>query len=157
MTTNGTDPQQVTGWNVQSQAPSPYAQAHVGAVPSFFAGNGSPGAPNPIPGDVTDILQNPGYADVNPLYLSVGMTLPADLVPVPESGTAFTNPTSMDCTVMITGDVTAVLTATYGGELSDATANGDGSYTVPAGGQIELTYTEAPAWTWTTARTLGAA
>jgi hypothetical protein len=54
--------------------------------------------------------------------------------------------------------VTSVQTAAYGGELADANANAneDGSYTVPAGGQVKLEYATAPT-TWTTTRTVGAA
>jgi hypothetical protein len=164
---NTPDPNVVEGWTVQGSAaqtalstgtvPVGYAQPHIGGVPSVFTGNGMPGAPNPIPGNVGNILTNPGYADVNPVYLAVGVTIPASLVPVPASGTAFTNPTSMDCTVMIAGgEITSVKAAPYGGELAEA-GTAAGTYTVPAGGQIELGYTEAPTWTWATARTVGAA
>jgi hypothetical protein len=165
---NTPDPNVVEGWTVQGSAaqtalstgtvPAGYAEPRVGGVPSVFTGNGAPGAPNPVPGNVASILTNPGYADVNVSYLTAGMSIPASIVPVPASGTAFTNPTSMDCTVVISGgEVTSVMTAAYGGDLAEATTNEDGSYTVPAGGQIELEYATAPTWTWTTARTVGAA
>lgn len=169
--TNGSgstpDPNVVDGWTVQGSAAQTalsagtvsagYAQPGIGGVPSFFEGNGMPGAPNPIPGNVQNILANPGYADVNPVYLTAGMSIPASVVPVPASGTAFQSPSSLACTVIIAGgEVTSVKTAAYGGTLTQA-GTADGTYTVPAGGLVELEYTEPPTWSWTTASTVGAA
>jgi hypothetical protein len=58
--------------------------------------------------------------------------------------------------VITGGEVTSVMTAAYGGTLTQV-GTADGTYTVPAGGQIELEFTSAPTWTWATARTVGAA
>jgi len=147
MTTNGTDPQQIPGYTVQGSAPNPYSQAGITASTAALtgAGNGSPGVPNPIPGNVTDILANSVYGDVPPSLVSHGTALAASLVPVPGSGTAFTNPVGLACTVVITG---GTVTAVKVGSVQAGT--GDGTYIVPPGASIALTYSAAPTWTWTT-------
>lgn len=69
-----------------------------------------------------------------------GFTAPS----VPSSGTAATNTTSIPASVVVTG-----------GTVSQVDVNGvskgtgDGTYIVPPGGTITLTYTSAPTWTWT--------
>jgi len=143
------DPNLVPGWSVQGNvgAQTGYAQPGITASAAALTtpGNGQPGAPNPLPGNVTDILSNPGYADVAPSLIQHGTALASSLVPVPASGTAFTNPVALGCTVVITGGtVTAV--KINGNQVGTA----DGTYTVPGGAQITLTYSAAPTWTWTT-------
>lgn len=70
---------------------------------------------------------------------------------VPASGTPVTNTSPAAATVTITG-----------GTLSNVAVNGstagtgDGTYTVPAGGTITLTYTVAPTWAWTVQTAFGA-
>lgn len=155
MTTTGTDPNLVTGWNVQQNvgAQQGYAQPGLPASPAALTetGNGTPGAPSPLPGNVTNILANPGYADASLSLIQHGATLPASLVPVPTSGTAFTSPVGMTCTVVITGGtVTGVKLQPLGASSFNQIGTGDGTYTVPAGAEIELTYSSAPTWTWMT-------
>jgi hypothetical protein len=124
-----------------------YAQPGITAAPAALTttGNGSPGAPNPLPGNVTDILANPGYGDVSPGIITPGSSLAPSLVPVPASDTVFTNPVGLACMVGIAG-----------GTVTEIKVNGvhvgtgDGTYTVPAGGTITLTYSDAPTWTWAT-------
>jgi hypothetical protein len=150
------DPNTVTGWTVQGSAaqtslaagvPSPgYATAaNTASTAALTAtGNGSPGAPSPVAGNATDILANPGYADVSPSLIQHGAALPAALVPVLASGTPFTNPVSLACTVVITG---GTMTAVKVGSAQVGT--GAGTYTVPGGTPITLTYSAAPTWAWT--------
>lgn len=81
--------------------------------------------------EVTDC---PGY---NPRGYSV--TQPA----VPASGVSQTNTTGVDCTVFVTGGtVTAIA---IGGTNTGLTS---GSFRVPVGQTINLTYSAAPTWTW---------
>lgn len=76
-----------------------------------------------------------------------GLTAPA----VPASGTPVTNPASLPAQVVISG-----------GTLSNVSVNGatvgtgDGTYTVPPGAAITLTYSVAPTWTWTVQSACGA-
>jgi len=63
MPTNGTDPNLVTGWTVQAHAPNPYSQPpNPESAAATIPSQAGAGKPSPIPGDVTDILANPGYA-----------------------------------------------------------------------------------------------
>lgn len=145
------DPNEIPGWTVQAAAPNPYSQPGIVAAASALTtvGNGNPGAPGPLPSDETDILTNPGYADVSPWLVTPGSVLAADLVPVPASGTVFASPVALAAAVDITGTVTAVRIAPAGGALAEV-GTADGSYTVPPGGSIELAYSStAPSWTWT--------
>lgn len=76
-----------------------------------------------------------------------GFTTPA----VPASTTPVTNTTGVPATVVITGGtVTAV---TVGGTSA---GSGDGTYVVPAGSTIAVTYSVAPTWTWTLSSGWGA-
>jgi hypothetical protein len=69
-----------------------------------------------------------------------GFTSPS----VPASGTPVTNTSSLPATVVVSG-----------GTVSNVVVNaisvgtGDGTYTVPPGQSITLTYSAAPTWTWT--------
>jgi hypothetical protein len=170
---NAPDPNLVPGWTVQGGGqvpvlnpstgivsselgvPSPgYAQAGlpVAAAELITTGNGMPGVAYPpsnntSAGNTDQILTNPGYADVNPSLLvslaESGTALASSIVPVPASGTAFTNPVGRACTVAIAGGtVTAVEVG------SSQVGTGDGNYVVPAGAQVTLTYSAAPTWTW---------
>jgi hypothetical protein len=76
-----------------------------------------------------------------------GFTTPA----VPASGTPVTNTSPIAATVVVTG-----------GTVSNVVVNGvsvgtgDGTYTVPSGQSITLTYSAAPTWTWTLQTAYGA-
>jgi hypothetical protein len=76
-----------------------------------------------------------------------GFTTPS----VPASTTPVTNTSSLPATVVISG-----------GTVSNVTVNGvsvgtgDGTYTVPPGQAIAVTYSAAPTWTWTLATAWGA-
>lgn len=76
-----------------------------------------------------------------------GFTAPS----VPASGTPVTNTSPLPATVTVSG-----------GTVSNVVVNGvsvgtgDGTYTVPSGQAITLTYSAAPAWTWTLQTTWGA-
>jgi hypothetical protein len=153
MTSNGTDPQLVPGWNVQASAPAPYSQPGITASTAALTatGNGSPGVPAPVPGNDVSILANPGYADASPSLIIPGTQLAAVLVPVPASGTAFTSPVALSCSVVITGGtVTAVAVKSLGAASAVEIGTGDGTYTIPPRAQVTLTYSAAPTWTWTT-------
>lgn len=68
-----------------------------------------------------------------------GVTQPA----VPASGEALTNPTGTDCTVTVSdGVVSSVAIGGVGTGLIS------GSFRVPAGQSITLTYSEPPRWIW---------
>ena len=77
----------------------------------------------------------------------LGFSTPA----VPASTTPVTNTSPLPASVVISG-----------GTLSNVSVNGvtvgsgDGTYTVPAGATIAITYTVAPTWTWTLQTTFGA-
>lgn len=76
-----------------------------------------------------------------------GFTTPA----VPASGTPAVNTSPIAATVVVTG-----------GTVSNVVVNGvsvgtgDGTYTVPSGQSITLTYSAAPTWTWTLQTAYGA-
>lgn len=76
-----------------------------------------------------------------------GFSAPA----VPASGTPVTNTSPVSATVTVSG-----------GTGTNVAVNGvnqgtfDGTYTVPAGGTITLTYSVAPTWTWTLQTAYGA-
>jgi hypothetical protein len=126
--TNGSgdnpDPWVVDGWTVQGSAAQTalstgvpgagYAQQGIIVNESLLTstGNGTPGAPNPIPGNVTDVLQNAVYGDVPPSLLVSGtaIDLPSDFVGV-ASARAVTF-TSGTLTYMLPGSTTAVTPAT---------------------------------------------
>lgn len=76
-----------------------------------------------------------------------GFSTPA----VPASGTPVTNTSPLPATVVITG---GTMTAVIVNGVTVGT--GAGTYTVPAGQAIQLTYTVAPTWTWTLQTLFGA-
>jgi hypothetical protein len=88
-------------------------------------------------------------ADTNGASLDqgAGFTTPA----VPASGTPATNTSPVAATVVVSG-----------GTVSNVVVNGvsvgtgDGTYTVPSGQSITLTYSAAPTWTWTLQTAYGA-
>jgi hypothetical protein len=158
VTTNGTDPQLVPGWNVQGRAPAPYSQPGVTASPAALStlGNGSPGVASPpsnntsAAGAASEILTNPGYGDVPPALITSGTTLASYLVPVPVSGTAFQSPVALPCVVTIAGGMVTLVQLTPLGGTAVEVGTGDGTYTIPPRAQVTLTYSAAPTWTWTT-------
>lgn len=75
-----------------------------------------------------------------------GFTTPS----VPASGTPVTNTSPLTATVVISGGTMSNVVV---GGVSVGT--GAGTYTVPAGQSITLTYTVAPTWTWTLATAFG--
>lgn len=75
-----------------------------------------------------------------------GFTTPA----VPASTVAATNSSALPATVVITGGTMTNVS------INGTTAGtGAGTYTVPAGGTITMTYTVAPTWTWTLVTAFG--
>jgi len=115
----------------------------------------SSGAPQPIAGNVTEVLTNPGYA-ASPSLISPGaLTAPA----LPTSGTGIAlNPSGLAASVLATcgagATVTAVSIAPAGSSTFTAIgftlANStDGEFTVPPAGQVKITYTGTPTWVWT--------
>lgn len=78
---------------------------------------------------------------------AAGLTAPA----VSASGAPVTNPSPMPVSVVVTG-----------GTVSNVVVNGlsvgtgDGTYTLPQGAAITLTYSVAPTWTWTATSAFGA-
>ena len=70
---------------------------------------------------------------------------------IPASTTPVTNTSPLPATVVISG-----------GTLTNVSVNGvtagagDGTYTVPSGGTIAMTYSAAPTWTWTLQTAFGA-
>ena len=78
---------------------------------------------------------------------AAGLTTPA----VPASTTPVANTGFIPVTVVISGGtVTTIL-------INGASAgSGDGTYTLPAGGTIAVTYSVAPTWTWTPTTPYGA-
>lgn len=76
-----------------------------------------------------------------------GFTTPG----VPASGTPVTNTSPLPAQVVVSGGTGTNVTI-------NGTAQGtfDGTYTVPAGGTISLTYSVAPTWTWTLQTAFGA-
>jgi hypothetical protein len=132
-----------TGYAQNAVAP---ASATVSAAEQVSAG-----APSPLPGNVTQILENPGYAG-NPALMSPGAIASA-LVPVPATTVAFQNPTGLNCQVSVVGGtVTAIAVAPLvngaaGTFTTIATATG-ATVSVPPGGFVKLTYSSAPTWVW---------
>jgi hypothetical protein len=75
-----------------------------------------------------------------------GFTTPA----VPLTTVPVTNTSPLPATVVISGGT--VTTVLIGGVSA---GSGDGTYTVPAGTTIAVTYSAAPTWTWTLATAFG--
>ena len=100
-------------------------------------------------------LINPGYA-ASPSLVSPG-ALTAPSLPTSSTGIAV-NPSGLAASVMATcggaATVTAVSIAPAGSStftsvgftLANST---DGEFTVPAAGQVKITYTGTPTWVWT--------
>lgn len=76
-----------------------------------------------------------------------GFSTPA----VPASGTPVTNTSPLPATVVVSGG-----TGTNVAVNGIAQGTFDGTYTVPAGGTISLTYTVAPTWAWVLQTAFGA-
>lgn len=101
----------------------------------------------------SQVLANPGYADGTghaQTLLGTG-NLPATPA-VPASAAVKTNPTNLVATVVISGGtLTQVKVGTAGQTYAQAAQAGTaaGTYTVPPGGVIGITYSVAPTWTWT--------
>lgn len=75
-----------------------------------------------------------------------GFSTPA----VPASTTPVTNTSPLTATVVISGGT--VTNVSVGGVTA---GSGDGTYTVPAGVTIAVTYSVAPTWTWTLSTAFG--
>ena len=91
----------------------------------------------------TDVTATNGAS----LDQGAGFTTPA----VPSSGTPATNTSPIPASVVISG---GTLTNVVVNGVSVGT--GDGTYTVPSGQAITLTYSAAPTWTWTLQSAFGA-
>jgi len=91
-------------------------------------------------GDNTIVLNNVGY---NPVGYFGGVSPSPSNPSVPTSGTAYTNSYGYPCLVSV-----------YGGTVTDIALDGvstgqtSGTFTVPPGGTITLTYSAAPSWKW---------
>lgn len=153
----------VYGWNVQGAG---YSNQAVNGVPGQgYAAPGvnpaspnvsaaeqvSAGAPSPLPGNVTQILENPGYAG-SPALISPG-AVAAALVPVPATTVAFQNPTGLNCQVSIlTGTVTVISVAPLvngvAGTFTQVGTTAPANISVPPGGFIKMTFSVAPTWVW---------
>ena len=154
----------VPGWNVQGDSPAGYGQAgNTGTI--YGPGQDLSGYPQP-PGaenigsesgsSSTPILANAGYADATG---PGGRQLPQNIggstvnaPSIPASGTVATNPTNLVATVVIAGGtLTQVKVGTAGQTYAQATqvGTGDGTYTVPPGGVIGITWSVTPtSMTW---------
>lgn len=153
----------VYGWNNQGAfatgtAPAGYAsvQDNYGAAQVTTGQTGS-GLPTPVvPGnaDTSPALENPGYAGTNPACMSPG-PLAASFVPVPATTVAFPSPSGLAATVVITGgtmtnvSVAPAVTTPGGSPVYATVGAGAGTYTVPGGGYIKMTFSAAPTWAWT--------
>lgn len=152
----------VPGWDSQN-VPLGYGSVAGNSTAAYGPGQVAAGVPNP-PGAMnigsensaaytTSTLFNPGYADGTghaQTLLGTG-NLPATPA-MPASATAVTNPTSLVAVVVITGGtLTVVKTGSAGQTYTQATQAGTtaGTYSVPPGGVIGITYSAAPTWTWT--------
>lgn len=132
-----------TGYAVPAVVP---ASAVVSAAEQVSAG-----APSPLPGNVTQILENPGYA-ASPALMSPG-AVAAALVPVPATTVAFQNPIGLNCQVAIlTGTVSIVAVAPLvngaAGTFTTVAIAAPANISVPPGGFIKMTYSVAPTWIW---------
>ena|SRR6185437_3753054 len=120
------------------------AAASVSAAEQLTAG-----APSPLPGNVTQILENPGYA-ANPAAISPGaVTAPS----IPASTVAVQNPTGLNCQVSIlTGTLTVISVAPLvngvAGTFTQVGTTAPANISVPPGGFIKMTYSVAPTWVW---------
>lgn len=149
------------GWTSQGQSLGYGSQAgNTGTI--YGPGQVSAGTPQP-PGaggmsageSASQVLVNPGYADATG---PGGRQLPQNIggstvnaPSVPATTVVATNPTSLTATVTITGGtLTVVKVGTSGQTYAQATQVGTaaGTYTVPPGGVIGITYSAAPTWTW---------
>lgn len=88
-----------------------------------------------------------GAANGTSLDQGGGFTTPA----VPGSGTPAANTSPLPATVVISGG--AVTNVVVNGV---SVGTGDGTYTVPSGQAVTLTYSSAPTWTWTLQTLFGA-
>jgi hypothetical protein len=70
---------------------------------------------------------------------------------VPASNTPVVNTSSLPATVVVTGGTVSNVVVN-----SVSVGTGDGTYTVPPGQSITLTYSAAPTWTWTLQSASGA-
>ena len=68
---------------------------------------------------------------------------------VPATTVALTNPFFRDASVTITAGTSTVAVAIAGQTMGTLPASGVGSFFVPTGKTITLTYTNAPTWKWT--------
>ena len=147
----------VYGWDAQQLGAaatglSGYAQpANVPAAPAAgvtAAEQISAGAPGPFPGNVTQILENPGYA-ASPALMTPG---PIAAPSIPATGVAAANTSGLAASVSISGGtVTVVAVAPAGSSTYTTVATSTPStVTVPPGGSIKMTYSVVPtAWGWT--------
>lgn len=136
-----------TGYAVPGNAPA------AGTVST--ADQVSAGAPSPIAGNVTQILENPGYGISGAAVSPGALTAPA--LPVSGSGIAL-NPSGLNSSVtVVTGGaatVTAVSVAPAGSTSFQAIGftlpvSSSGTFQVPGAGQVKITYTGTPTWSWT--------
>ena len=78
---------------------------------------------------------------------AAGLSTPA----VPASGTPAVNSSPMPVSVVVSGGTVSNVVV-----KGVSVGTGDGTYTVPQGASITLTYSAAPTWTWTATTAYGA-
>lgn len=88
-----------------------------------------------------------GAANGTALDAGAGFTTPS----VPSSTTPVTNTSPLPATVVVTGGTVSLVTVN-----GITVGTGDGTYTVPPGQVIVMTYSAAPTWTWTLQSAFGA-
>ena|ERR1700761_2578120 len=145
------------GWSNQSlgntAGQSGYAQP--GNAPAATtvstAEQASAGAPSPLPGNVTEILTNPGYA-ASPALITPGNLTVTALATV-TTGTSYQNPSGLAANVVISGGTISGVSVAPDNNGAPGTyvqvGTTDGTYGVPAGGFIKVSFTGTPTWAWT--------
>lgn len=121
------------------------------ATGALLIGDNSNVTPGPESGFVWRIarltVNSSGSDNFSPSFLAVP-SQPA----VPASTVAQQNVNPYPVTVVVTGG-TATVTTVNGVTVG----TGDGTFIVPSGGAIAITYTVAPTWVWSNANTTGSA
>lgn len=90
------------------------------------------------------LLQNDDEIYAVPGTSSAGVTTPT----VPATATAVTNNTGYAVAVAIAGGTVSEVQVGPSGTLVTVATSSGVTVVVPAGDDIELTYTDAPTWTW---------
>lgn len=111
-----------------------------GATPNIVGPMGLTNGISPNPANVSGGMANLVWR--NPNQPTGPITTPPAIA---ASGTAVTNNFGVPCQVFVNGGTVSAVA--IGGTATGETVTG-GSYRVPVGGTITLTYSVAPTWTW---------